>query len=69
MAKKRILMIVGDFAEDYETMVPFQALTMVGHQVDAVCPGQGAWATRLPRPFTISRATRPIRRNADIISP
>lgn len=38
MAVKSILMIVGDFGEDYEIMVPFQALTMVGHQVDAVCP-------------------------------
>ncbi|MFB6309382.1 MAG: DJ-1/PfpI family protein [Haloarculaceae archaeon] len=33
-----MLMIVGDFGEDYETMVPFQALQMVGHSVDAVCP-------------------------------
>ena len=42
---KKILMIVGDFAEDYETMVPFQALQMVGHRVDAVCPGKkaGEW--------------------------
>ncbi|MEA1675593.1 DJ-1/PfpI family protein [Nitrospirillum sp. BR 11163] len=40
MAPKRILMIVGDFAEDYETMVPFQALSMVGYQVDAVAPGK-----------------------------
>ena len=38
MAAKKILMIVGDFVEDYEVMVPFQILTMVGHQVDAVCP-------------------------------
>ncbi len=38
MAKKKILMFVGDFMEDYEAMVPFQILTMVGHQVDAVCP-------------------------------
>jgi len=37
---KRILMLVGDYAEDYETMVPFQALLMVGHRVDAVCPGK-----------------------------
>ncbi len=37
MAKK-ILMLVGDYGEDYEIMVPFQALQMVGHQVDAVCP-------------------------------
>lgn len=40
MAKKKILMLVGDFAEDYETMVPFQILTMVGHEVHAVCPGK-----------------------------
>lgn len=38
MAAKKILMLVGDFVEDYEVMVPFQALQMVGHQVDAVCP-------------------------------
>jgi protease I len=37
MAKK-ILLLVGDFSEDYETMVPFQALQMVGHTVHAVCP-------------------------------
>jgi len=35
---KRILMLVGDFVEDYEVMVPFQALQMVGHEVHAVCP-------------------------------
>jgi len=40
MAAKRILMIVGDFGEDYEIMVPFQALHAVGFQVDAVCPGK-----------------------------
>jgi protease I len=39
---KSILMLVGDYAEDYETMVPFQALRMVGHSVDAVCPGKKA---------------------------
>jgi protease I len=42
MAGKRILMIVGDFGEDYETMVPFQALLAVGHTVHAVCPGKNA---------------------------
>jgi len=36
----RILMLVGDFAEDYEVMVPFQALLAVGHTVHAVCPGR-----------------------------
>jgi protease I len=40
MAAKKILMLVGDFVEDYEVMVPFQALQMVGHRVDAVCPGK-----------------------------
>src|SRR5437879_10803255 len=40
MAKKSILMIVGDYVEDYEVMVPFQALQMVGHMVHAVCPGK-----------------------------
>lgn len=38
MGAKKILMLVGDFVEDYEVMVPFQALLMVGHTVDAVCP-------------------------------
>jgi protease I len=42
MAAKKILMLVGDFVEDYEVMVPFQALHMVGHQVDAVCPDKKA---------------------------
>jgi protease I len=42
MPAKRILMIVGDYTEDYETMVPFQALQMVGHTVHAVCPGKAA---------------------------
>ncbi len=41
MAKK-ILMLVGDYVEDYEAMVPFQALLMVGHRVDAVCPHKKA---------------------------
>mgnify|MGYP001545323696 CR=1 FL=1 len=38
MGAKKILMLVGDFVEDYEVMVPFQALLMVGHTVHAVCP-------------------------------
>ncbi|WP_020558421.1 DJ-1/PfpI family protein [Thiofilum flexile] len=41
MAKK-ILQLVGDFAEDYEVMVPFQALQMLGHTVHAVCPDKKA---------------------------
>ena len=40
MKSAKILVLVGDFVEDYEIMVPFQALQMVGHVVDAVCPGK-----------------------------
>lgn len=39
---KKILMLVGDYVEDYEVMVPFQSLLMVGYQVDAVCPEKKA---------------------------
>ena len=39
---KKILMLVGDYGEDYEIMVPFQALQAVGHKVHAVCPGKKA---------------------------
>jgi protease I len=42
MSAKKILMLVGDFVEDYEVMVPYQALLMVGHTVHAVCPGKAA---------------------------
>jgi protease I len=38
MKRAKLLMIVGDYVEDYEVMVPFQALQMVGHTVHAVCP-------------------------------
>ena len=42
MSAKKILMLVGDYVEDYEVMVPFQALQMVGHTVHAVCPDKKA---------------------------
>ncbi len=42
MAAKNILMLVGDYVEDYEVMVPFQALLAVGHNVHAVCPDKKA---------------------------
>jgi protease I len=45
MASRKILMLVGDFVEDYEVMVPFQALRMVGHTVHAVCPDKKAGDT------------------------
>lgn len=40
MKHARLLLLAGDFVEDYEIMVPFQALQMVGHTVHAVCPGK-----------------------------
>ncbi len=42
---KRILLLAGDFSEDYETMVPFQALQAMGYGVDAVCPDKKAGDT------------------------
>jgi protease I len=42
MPTKRVLLLVGDFVEDYEVMVPFQTLQMVGHEVHAVCPEKRA---------------------------
>lgn len=42
MSAKRLLLLAGDFVEDYEIMVPFQALLMVGCTVDAVCPNKRA---------------------------
>jgi protease I len=45
MPSKKILMLVGDFVEDYEVMVPFQALLMVGHTVHAACAGKKSGET------------------------
>jgi protease I len=45
VAQKKILMLVGDYVEDYEVMVPFQALQMVGHTVHAACPGKKSGQT------------------------
>jgi protease I len=45
MTEAKLLMIVGDYVEDYEAMVPFQALQAVGHIVHAVCPGKKAGDT------------------------
>lgn len=39
---KRVLMLAGDYTEDYEVMVPYQALMMAGVEVDVVCPGKSA---------------------------
>lgn len=45
MAKKKILILAGDFVEDYEVMVPYQTLLTVGHEVDVVCPDKKAGDT------------------------
>lgn len=42
MPAKKLLMLVGDYVEDYEVMIPFQALNMIGHHVDAICPNKRA---------------------------
>jgi len=42
MSAKKLLLLAGDYVEDYEIMVPFQALLAVGHKVHAVCPGKAA---------------------------
>ena len=68
MPHAKILMIVGDYVEDYEVMVPFQALQMVGHIVHAVCPERKR-ASRSAPPSTTSRATRPTAKSAATTSP
>lgn len=45
MASKKILILIGDFVEDYEIMVPYQILLMVGHDCHTVCPGKSAGET------------------------
>ena len=42
MSSKKLLLLAGDFVEDYEIMVPFQALSMLGYEVHAVCPDKNA---------------------------
>src|SRR5437660_11066455 len=45
MASRRILLLLGDYVEDYEAMFAFHALQMLGHRVDAVCPGKAVGET------------------------
>ena len=45
MSAKKILLLAGDFVEDYEVMLPFQMLLMAGHAVDAVCPNKRSGET------------------------
>ena len=68
MAAKKILMLVGDYVEDYEVMVPFQALQMVGHTVHAVCPGKKA-GDKVRTQCMTSRAIRPTVKNRATTSP
>ena len=58
MAKKKILVLAGDYVEDYEIIVPFHALQMVGHTVHAVCPGKRA-GEFVPTSIHDLRAIRP----------
>jgi protease I len=67
MSAKNILMIVGDFGEDYEIMVPFQTLAAVGHRVHAVCPDKAA-GDSIATAIHDSRDSRPILKSAAIIS-
>lgn len=69
MTGKKILMICGDYCEDYETMVPFQALQAVGHTVHAGLPGQESGRPHQKRPSTTSRAHRPTARSPATTSP
>ena len=64
--QNKILMIVGDFVEDYEVMVPFQALQMVGYEVHAVCPDKQA-GERVKTACMTSRGTRLTPKNRVII--
>ena len=67
MPTAKILMIVGDYVEDYEVMVPFQALQMVGHTVHAVCPKKNPANSSAP-PSTISKAIKPTPKSPATIS-
>jgi len=42
MPGKKILMLVGDFTEEYEIFVFQQGMEAVGHTVDVVCPDKKA---------------------------
>ena len=65
---KQILMLVGDYAEDYETMVPFQFLTGLGYTVHAVCPDKNR-ATVLPQRFMTLKGNKPTAKSVDTTLP
>ena len=57
MPSAKILMLVGDYVEDYEVMVPFQTLQVLGHTVHAICPDKKS-GEAVRQPFTISKAIK-----------
>ena len=65
MTAKKILFLVGDFVEDYEILVPFQMLLMVGHTCHTVCPDKKSGElgshghSRFRRPSDLQRKARP----------
>lgn len=65
---KQILMLVGDYAEDYETMVPFQFLTALGYDVHAVCPDKLKAIISL-QPFMTLKVNKPTVKSAVTILP
>ena len=72
MTAKRIVVLAGDYVEDYEIMVPFQALQMLGHTVHAICPGKIAGeqvrhgGARLRRRPDLQRKPGPLHLNASL---
>ena len=68
MTSKRLLMLVGDFVEDYEAMVPYQMLVMVGHEVDVVCPGKVAGESVATAIQHAERRRRPLARPSDNVT-
>jgi len=61
---QKILLLAGDFTEDYETMVPFQALSMLGYQMPYVRERRQANLSR--QPFTTLKVTKLTRKNQGI---
>ena len=69
MKPAKLLLLAGDFVEDYEIMVPYQALQMVGHTRGRRISGKEEGRIRFEPRSTISRAIKPIPKNAATTSP
>ena len=68
MGTKKILMLVGDYVEDYEVMVPFQALLMLGYTVHAVCPDKKAGdIVRKQRSMTLKETRLTVKNEVTIL--